>query len=268
MQDIVADRNLKRAEEWELVKWMLDQGADPNINPNFLNRFYELNSGASSENTGEDTVEVLKDATVVGDIGIFDFLVSHGAVAANSIALHKVPLCDDPIATTAMVGHLVEKYKLDVNGDDACGGLRWDLGLDERPAIRGSPLYCAVRHGNAAVVGALLKYKANIINYYGSPQGDEINWDGFSKGCLLLMAVNNGSIEIVKHFLEVGEDASIAYTLVQLLTFHDLDRSDIGKLCETYGGKFVEDSVINTDKYDPAKYGVSIWNGGVAWHKK
>ncbi|KAH8647551.1 hypothetical protein BGZ60DRAFT_437869 [Tricladium varicosporioides] len=224
---------------YDLYEWILNQDVDPNINPDLLNRSYELSSGASSDNIGEDTVEALNDAAALGDIEIFDLFVKHGAVASNSIALRKVSLCDDPIAATAMVDHLVEKYKFDVNADDTCGGLRWDLDLGETPAIWGSPLDCAVKHGNAAVVGALLKHKANIANCYGSPQGDEINWDEFSKGCLLHMAINTGSIEIVKYLL-------------------DADRSYIGKLCETYGGKFLEDTDIDKDKYDPAKYGVSI----------
>jgi hypothetical protein len=57
----------------------------------------------------DKTLGVLNNAATLGDIDLFDYLVSRGADPSKSIALHAAARCPDPVKTKAMILHLVDK---------------------------------------------------------------------------------------------------------------------------------------------------------------
>jgi hypothetical protein len=97
---------------------LLDKGAD-------INRPIERNIPKGDR---DDTVKVLNKAAAQGNIEMFDHLVGRGADPSRSITLHTATQCEDPVKTVAMITHLIEKYRFDVNADEECGGLRSSFG--------------------------------------------------------------------------------------------------------------------------------------------
>jgi hypothetical protein len=169
-----------------MVDWILDQGADPNQNP-------ESSILRRQQGERDDTVEVLNAAAALGDIETFGHLVMRGANPSRSIALHKATRCKDPALTVAMITHLVEKYYFDVNADDKCGGLRYFGGLGWDPPEYESPLQCAINHENVPAIQVLLRYGADP-----TPS-------------LLSCAIQRGlPLAAVKLFLKAGADPSVA----------------------------------------------------------
>jgi hypothetical protein len=112
------------------------------------------------------TLGVLNEAAALGDVDLFDWLVSRGADASKSIALHTVARCKDPAKTKAMISHLIGKYGFDPNADDNATGLR-SLGgfVDDG----GHPLRFAVRYQNLTAVEALLQHGADPSRDFVNP---------------------------------------------------------------------------------------------------
>ncbi|KAG9235778.1 ankyrin repeat-containing domain protein [Amylocarpus encephaloides] len=145
----------------EAIDWILEQGVD--INQPMDKSLRGLRPGAGWEGERDNTVEVLNEAAAQGNIEMFDYLVSRGAKAAQSIALHKSTRCMDPVLAVAMLTHLVERYNLDVNADDKTNNLRWfsDLGSGDPEPDQGTPLTCAIERGNIPAMEVLLDYGAD-----------------------------------------------------------------------------------------------------------
>lgn len=99
---------------------------------------------------------MLNQAAGSGDISLFDYLVSRGAKADHSNALHNASRSDN---AAAMITHLIETYKLDVNASDSCGGLNQLVEWDVTPRY---PLKYAIYYSNTPAVEVLIKYGAEI----------------------------------------------------------------------------------------------------------
>lgn len=132
----------------DTLSWLLDQGVDLNL-PLNQSLIYHLKKGEHDR-----TVQVLNEAASQGDIDTFDYLVSRGADASRSIALHRATRCLDPEKVTALVDHLIAKYHFDPNADDDCGGIRH---LVTPFPEEGPPLAYAIANENRAAAVALLK---------------------------------------------------------------------------------------------------------------
>jgi hypothetical protein len=182
----------------EILDWLLDQGIDINGGTNEImpgvDRLYR-----------DHTVAVLNQAAAVGDIELFDHLVARGAKPSRSNALHKAACSKN---APAMITHLIEKYNLDVNADDGCGGVNelveWHT--------TGSPLNYAASRSNIPAIETLLKYGANIGGAYQ-------------------FAIKNKNTPTVKLFLDSGVDPSecLGSAIIN-------DHLEAARLCLEYGG--------------------------------
>ncbi|KAH8654416.1 hypothetical protein BGZ60DRAFT_519242 [Tricladium varicosporioides] len=257
---------VKNLANRELVEWVLQQGVDPNLNPD--HEYYPGSATCDGSNR-DDTIEVLNEAAALGCTAIFDLLVNHGADPSRTIALHKVSRCEDPLLVKAMIKHLVEVYHLDINANDLCGGLRSFHGLGDTPCNSGSPLACAVRRGNAAAVEALLKHGADIDNESGLLTRHEpgVLVYGNAKGCLVRVAVNVGSLPIIKCLLEAGADASVGYAQAMRLNRFGIDRKEAINLCQEFNGCLYEGD-NGLESGDGDKWGLEIRWGEIIRYRR
>ena len=158
------------------------------------------------------TCEVLNVAAHRGDIDIFDHLVARGADPSRSNALHYAATCKDALKANAMITHLIEKYHLDPNASDSCGGLNELLDL---PGGLGdpyrNPLDYAVSRGNLPAAEALLKFGADPSNS-------------------IYEAIEEYQAPAVKILLEAGADYSKSFP--RAVTTNFLEGAE---LCLQYG---------------------------------
>ena len=144
----------------EILDWLLDQGAD-------INRGGMLETvRGSGRSYSDNTCGVLNKVAAQGDIELFDHLVSRGADPARSNALHYAVTCEDQGKSAAMIQHLIETYRLDVNAHDGHDGLNElaDTIMGEYGPW-GRPLNIAIRYGNLPAIDTLLKYNADVSTY-------------------------------------------------------------------------------------------------------
>lgn len=136
----------------DILDWLLDQGLDLN-SPQSLLR-HDLKKGES-----DDTVAVLNQAALAGRTDIFDYLVSRSADPSRCLALHYAALYQSKDLTemNAVVDHLIDKYRFDVNGDGTCGGLIKLTDFTDTSDQTGPPLRTAVYHHNIPAIKALLR---------------------------------------------------------------------------------------------------------------
>lgn len=135
----------------------MDRGIDINLGSDI---------GMSPHRKGDwwrdNTVAVLNAAAELGDIDLFDHLVSLGAKPDQSNAMCHAAKSRKG---ASMIPHLIEKYHLDINTDDKRGGLNnlppWNI--TEKFPLR----YAASSH-NLAGVEALLKCGAKDDDVYRS----------------------------------------------------------------------------------------------------
>lgn len=183
----------------EIFNFLLDQGLDINAGGN------RILQGADKAYRN-NTVEVLNRAAALGDIELFDYLVTRGARPKRSNALHNATRSKDAVS---MITHLVNTYHLDVNAEDSCGGLNELVEWESTP---GSPLNYAVKASNVPAVETLLNFGARIEDALG-------------------VAVGNEEIEIVRILLDAGADPSegLGYAVVK-------DYFEGARLCLEHGG--------------------------------
>lgn len=185
----------------EVLDWLLDQGLDINA-PSEGTWGYDGGTEAC-----DNTVEVLNRAAAYGDIDLFDHLVARGAKPTHSNALHHTAGSSN---AAAMIAHLIDKYKFDVNADDTCGGLNELTELGSGPW--GSPLNYAIEFSNLPAVETLLKYGAEI-------------GDGPA------IAIGKKNAPGLKIFLDKGADPTKALDIAACS-----DYVEGCKLCLEYGG--------------------------------
>ncbi|KAK9416708.1 putative Ankyrin repeat-containing protein [Seiridium unicorne] len=180
----------------EIIDFLLDQGADINRTDTEYDtngeRLPPMARTATSHGALFDkTLSVLNNAAALGDVDLFDYLVSRGAEPAKSIALHTAAHCLDLAKVKAMIAHLIVEYGFDPNADDNPTGMRL---LSMMSDDTGVPLDFAIRFKNLAAVEALLQHGAdpNVRDHIP-----------------LRQAVALGSAAI-KPFLEAGADANVA----------------------------------------------------------
>lgn len=101
-------------------------------------------------------MKLLDKVAAKGDIEYFDYLVSRGADPHRSLALHCASECRDPQKTSAVIDHLLDVHKMDIEADNE--GFR-DFIL--AACDRGTPLNSAVYHHNIPAMRKLLQRGAN-----------------------------------------------------------------------------------------------------------
>ena len=143
------------------LDFLLDQGVD-------INRSGPtLSTPVSRAGDIDRTVGVLNEAAKLGDVALFDYLVSRGADPVRSVALHYA--CGSPEdKTRAMLDHLLTTYgdtfERDVSASDEKPGLR-DRGPKHRPRPRcsGTPWQYALYYRNTVALQCLLDRGAKVV---------------------------------------------------------------------------------------------------------
>lgn len=129
---------------------MLDQGVDINrTNTRQLDDGFNLAQGEH-----DYSLKMLNIVSERGNIDLFDHLVSRGADPSKSLALHSASRCQNE--STAMLTHLIDHHKMDINADTAA--LRQ---INHQVPGSGTPLCSAIHHQNLAAVNELLNRGAN-----------------------------------------------------------------------------------------------------------
>lgn len=191
-----------------MLDWLFDRGA--NIN---LTDHQRLDDGFNLYIGGrDDSLHLLNIVAANGDIELFDHLVSRGADPSKSTALHSASKCGDPVVSRAMVCHLLDKHKMDININNE----DFRDFFHDAPDT-GSPLCNAILHRNLAVVQELLERGARIKG----PRANSINFtvakDGFSPA--------------LEPLLRAGADPTEALCCaVQHMNFH------AAQICLDFGG--------------------------------
>jgi ankyrin repeat protein len=99
----------------------------------------------------------LDKAAAVGDVDLFNWLVSQGADPSRSEALHRASKCHDEAKSVAMVSCLIERHNMSMEAKLYAG---YDNGLDRGPE-RGTPLCCAIFNRNMPVAAELMRLGGN-----------------------------------------------------------------------------------------------------------
>lgn len=195
------------AHDREMLDCLLDQGAD--INRTDSMRRDEGSVLAVGE--ADFSLHLLNNVAASGDIDLFDHLVSRGADTSLCTALHAASKCKDPETSTAMVRHLLDKHKMDIdrNRDD----LRR---ICHDPRDKGSPLCSAIIYKNLPVVHELLKRGARVDDPKWSPVYHATKKGGFPAA--------------LEPLLRAGADATEALRTSALTT-----NIDAAKACLQYG---------------------------------
>jgi ankyrin repeat protein len=120
------------------------------------------------------SLHLLNRVAADGNIDLFDHLVTRGADASLSTALHSASKCEDHEMSRAMVRRLLDKYHMDINRNNE----------DFRDFFRdaddkGSPLCSAILHRNLTVVHELLQRGASPIEPDKYPISYAVMLDGF-----------------------------------------------------------------------------------------
>lgn len=189
----------------DILDFLLGQGLDINGGSD------DVTYGSGDEICRDDTVAVLNRAAGRGDIELFDNLVARGAKPSRSNALHRAACSNN---ATAMITHLVEKFDLDVNADDGCGGLNKLIKWRETPRY---PLGYAVSRSNIPAIETLLKYGAKVDIGVGF--------------CPYTYAIKNKNAFALMLLLDAGVDASKSLASAILK-----DYLEGARLCLEYGG--------------------------------
>lgn len=140
------------ARDRGLLDWLLDHGADIHrSDTQRLDNGFNLAKGES-----DSSLHLLNKVAADGDIDLFDHLVSRGAQASKSLALHAACRCHDSDTSVAMIRHLLDVYHMEINSNDE----------DFRDTIHGahdigSPLCSAIIHRNIDAVEELLQHGAD-----------------------------------------------------------------------------------------------------------
>jgi hypothetical protein len=150
------------AHDREILDLLLDQVVDinwPDERRDTLGRY--LPPTGKGPTLFNKILGILNNTAALGDIELFDHLVSRGADISKSIVLHTATDCPFPIKTKAMIIHLIEKYVFDSYGDDNAVGLRKLSGLGSGPGDSGVPLEFAIIHRNPTAAQVLFEKEAD-----------------------------------------------------------------------------------------------------------
>lgn len=195
------------AHDRETLDCLLDQGAD-------INRTDSLRRDDGSPlavGETDSSLHLLNNVAASGDIDLFDHLVSRGANTSLCTALHAASRCKDPETSTAMVRHLLDKHKMDINRN------RDDLRqICHDPQDKGSPLCSAILYKNLPVVHELLKRGARVNDPNWSPVYHATKAGGFPSA--------------LEPLLRAGADATKALRTSALTT-----NIDAAKACLQHG---------------------------------
>lgn len=135
-----------------LVRWLLHQGANPNLG--------EPSPAKNDDpNAYQQSGDALNEAARQSSIEIVDLLLEHGAVLSNSVALHAAAGSQNSDAERVpMLSHLLD-LGLDVNVIDESQGIY----------SRGTPLWYAVSAGMIERARFLMKNGADPHRKGGWP---------------------------------------------------------------------------------------------------
>lgn len=138
-----------------MLDWLLDRGVNVNMTDHQrMHDGFNLYPGGR-----DDSLHHLNIIAADGDIDLFDHLVSRGADPLKSLALHSASENEDPEKSRAMVRHLLDKHKMDINSNNEDFRDFFHYASDT-----GSPLCNAVLHRNLGVVLELLERGARIMS--------------------------------------------------------------------------------------------------------
>jgi hypothetical protein len=102
------------AHDRETIDWLLDQGVDiSQTDTRRLDDGFNLAFEAS-----DNSLHLLNKVAADGDIDLFDYLVSRGADASRSLALHTASKFQDPEKSRVMVCNLLDRHNMDISVND------------------------------------------------------------------------------------------------------------------------------------------------------
>lgn len=172
----------------------------------------------------ENSLKILNNVAAAGDIALFDHLVASGADVSRSLSLHSASKCQDE--SSAVISHLLEKYKMDIHADTD------DLRefFHDAPDS-GTPLCSAIHHANLAAVGELLSRGADpercgksgyppVIKAIGDPANvgflpalKPLLESGVDSQFALTCAVRHSKLEAAKICLQAGADPRVTLSV-------------------------------------------------------
>jgi hypothetical protein len=120
------------------------------------------------------SLHLLNNVAASGDIDLFDHLVSKGADTSLCTALHPASRCKDVETSRAMVCHLLDKHKMDINRNNNDLRHFWHDSQDS-----GSPLCSAIIHKNLAVFHELFQRGAEMNSPDWNPVTYAVRAGGF-----------------------------------------------------------------------------------------
>jgi hypothetical protein len=163
----------------------------------------------------------LDKAAALGDVDLFNRLVSQGADPSRSEALHRASKCHDEAKSVAMVSCLIEQHNMSTETKLHAG---YHEGLD-RGAERGTPLCSAIFNRNLPIVSELLRHGGDQQDLHSAIStatgGPRVEY--FEPALLLLLEAGGASAQKVLRqsifrdnlhaaalSLEHGADAALA----------------------------------------------------------
>ena len=142
-----------------VVRYLLDQGADPNFGPAIGGSICE----ASAFRLVSDSGAILQSAAMYGNTESFDLLLAHGAVLSNAATMHAA-------AEGENIEMMAQLLKLGVD-------------VDQRDSYRtmgfpyyNSPLLRAMVLGKPRAVRFLLDHGASTLRKLPGPEGAGLQW--------------------------------------------------------------------------------------------
>jgi ankyrin repeat protein len=164
-----------------VVRYLLDQGANPNLGPE-----WGYGVGATPAFTQvSDSGATLQSAAQYGNIESFDLLLAHGAILSNAATMHAA-------AEGENIKIMVHLLKLGVDVDQT-DGMRMSFPCYDSPLLR------AIRLGKPQAVRFLLDHGANTSTKLSGP-----GWGEFEGMTAIDFSKTDGiKDEIQKIFKEV-----------------------------------------------------------------
>ena len=130
------------------LDWLIDHGADVNRTDEYRGDEYLMRRHDPGRSWSLKHLNII---AALGDIELFDHIVSRGADPQRSIALHRATKCRDPEKSIAMIDHLLDKHHMDIESKTE----DFNNFIDSDDA--GTPVECAIHYRNLAAVKHLLK---------------------------------------------------------------------------------------------------------------